>query len=84
MQFLNAITERIRRQDDVMAQVKGHSAEQVMHGLFPRRVTDTLINAMTDYEKLSLGVLSDAASERRFALLVLKLLRETNAAVEAS
>ena len=83
VQFLNAITERIRRQDDVMAQVKGHSAEQVMHGLFPRRVTDTVINAMTDYEKLSLGVLSDEASERRFALLVLKLLTESNTAVSA-
>ena len=74
VQFLNAIAQRISRQDDVMAQVKNHRAEQVMHGLFPQRVTDTVLDAMTDNEKLSLEVLDNEQSGRKFALMVLELL----------
>ncbi|MEO1386695.1 MAG: type I restriction endonuclease [Cyanobacteria bacterium J06634_6] len=74
LQFLNTIAQRISRQDDVMAQVNNHSAEQVMHGLFPKRVIDTVLDAMTDHEKLSLDVLDSDKSGREFALLVLKLL----------
>ena len=84
VQFLNVIAQRISRQDDVMAQVKNHNTEQVMHGLFPKRVTDTVINAMTDHEKLSLDVLDNETSERQFALLVLKLLKEDNSTMENS
>lgn len=57
-----------------MAQVNSHAVEQVMHGLFPKRVMDTVLDAMTDHEKLSLGVLDSEEAGRRFALLVLKLL----------
>ena len=76
LQFLNTIADRIRRQDDVMAQVKNHSADQVMHGLFPKRVVDTVLDAMTDHEKLSLEVLDNETAGRRFALVVLKKLTE--------
>ncbi|MGB7416518.1 MAG: hypothetical protein WA902_20100 [Thermosynechococcaceae cyanobacterium] len=51
LQFLNTIAQRISRQDDVMAQVNDHTPDQVMHGLFPRRVVDTVLDAMTDHEK---------------------------------
>lgn len=74
VQFLNTIAQRISRQDDVMAQVKTHSVEQVMHGLFPQRVVDTVLDAMTDHEKLSLEVLDNEESGRKFALLVLQIL----------
>ncbi|TVQ26747.1 MAG: type I restriction endonuclease subunit R, partial [Leptolyngbya sp. DLM2.Bin15] len=74
VQFLNTIAQRISRQDDVMAQVKNHTPDQVMHGLFPKRVVDTVLDAMTDHEKLSLEVLDNEQSGRRFALLVLKML----------
>ena len=77
VQFLNAIAQRISRQDDVMAQVKNHNAEQVMHGLFPQRVTDTVLDAMTDNEKLSLEVLDNEQTGRKFALMVLELLTNT-------
>ncbi len=79
VQFLNTIAQRISRQDDVMAQVKNHSVEQVMHGLFPQRVVDTVLDAMTDYEKLSMEVLENGESGRRFALLVLQMLMTINA-----
>jgi type I restriction enzyme R subunit len=74
VQFLNTIAQRISRQDDVMAQINNHTPDQVMHGLFPQRVIDTVIDAMNDHEKLSLGVLDSEQSGRRFAALVLEIV----------
>ncbi|MEK6789878.1 MAG: type I restriction endonuclease [Pseudomonadota bacterium] len=74
LQFLTGIANRISRQEDVMAQVNGHSVEQVMHGLFPKRVLDTVLDAMTDHEKLSLEVLDNETKSRAFALVILKML----------
>ena len=74
LQFLTTIADRISRQDDVMAQVNTHTPAQVMHGLFPKRVIDTVLDAMTDHEKLSLEVLDNEDAGRRFALLVLRML----------
>ena len=80
VQFLHTIAERISRQEDVMAQVNNynHDSKQVIHGLFPKRVVDTVLDAMTDYEKLSLEVLDNEESGRKFALLVLKILTAIN------
>ena len=77
LQFLTTIADRISRQDDVMAQVNNHTSNQVMHGLFPKRVVDTVLDAMTDHEKLSLEVLDNEDAGRKFASLVLKLLTES-------
>ncbi|WP_338501770.1 DEAD/DEAH box helicase family protein [Pseudomonas poae] len=75
LQFLTGIALRISRQEDVMAQVNNHSVEQVMHGLFPKRVLDTVLDAMTDHEKLSLEVLDNETKSRAFALVILKMLK---------
>lgn len=75
LQFLTGIAQRISRQEDVMAQVNNHSVEQVMHGLFPKRVLDTVLDAMTDHEKLSLEVLDSESKSRAFALVILKMLK---------
>jgi len=72
LQFLTGIAQRISRQEDVMPQVNNHSVEQVMHGLFPKRVLDTVLDAMTDHEKLSLEVLDNETKSRAFALVILK------------
>ena len=76
LKYLNDIADRISRQEDVMAQVSNHSPEQVMHGLFPKRVLDSVLDAMTDFEKLSLQVLDNDTKSRAFALVILKLLAE--------
>lgn len=76
LKYLNDIADRISRQEDVMAQVSNHSPEQVMHGLFPKRVLDSVLDAMTDFEKLSLQVLDNETKSRAFALVILKLLAE--------
>ncbi|MCK6187793.1 DEAD/DEAH box helicase family protein [Pseudomonas sp. EYE_354] len=81
LQFLTGIAQRISRQADVMAQVNNHSVDQVMHGLFPKRVLDTVLDAMTDHEKLSLEVLDNETKSRAFALVILKMLK-TAAAVD--
>lgn len=73
--FLTGIAQRISRQEDVMAQVNKHSVDQVMHGLFPKRVLDTVLDAMTDHEKLSLEVLDNETKSRAFALVILKMLK---------
>lgn len=76
LKYLTDIADRISRQEDVMAQVSNHSPEQVMHGLFPKRVLDSVLDAMTDFEKLSLQVLDNETKSRAFALVILKLLAE--------
>lgn len=78
LQFLNIIVERISRQDDVMAQINNHTPNQVMHGLFPKRVVETILDTMTINEQLSLGVLDNEESGRKFALLVLQMLIDAN------
>ncbi len=40
-----------------MAQVPSHSEDQVMHGLFPRKVTDAVLDALIEHEKLSMPLL---------------------------
>ncbi|AZE41887.1 Type I restriction-modification system, restriction subunit R [Pseudomonas chlororaphis subsp. aureofaciens] len=75
LHFATGITQRLLRQDDLMAQVNSHSVDQVMHGLLPKRVLDTVLDAMTDNEKLSLEVLDNETKSRAFALVILKMLK---------
>ncbi|UUW71606.1 type I restriction endonuclease subunit R [Pseudomonas oryzihabitans] len=79
LHFLTGIAKRISRQEDVMAQVNNHSTEQVMHGLFPKRVLDTVLDSITDHEKLSLEVLDSEKKTRAFALTILKMLKTLGA-----
>ncbi|SEJ29429.1 type I restriction enzyme, R subunit [Azotobacter beijerinckii] len=74
LHFLTGIAQRIRRQEDVMVQVNSQPADQVMHGLLPKRVLDTVLDAMTDHEKLSLEVLDNEAKSRAFAMVIYKML----------
>ena len=74
LHFANGVADRIRRDESVMAQVNHHSPDQIMHGLFPKRVTDTVLDAMTDHEKLAMQVLDSPDKGREFALLILRLL----------
>ncbi|BBI60551.1 hypothetical protein HSBAA_18570 [Vreelandella sulfidaeris] len=74
LHFANGIADRIERDDAVMAQINHHDETQVMHGLFPKRVTDAVLDAMNDHEKLSMPLLENEETGRQFALLILKLL----------
>ena len=74
LHFANGIADRIERNEAVMAQIRNHSEDQVMHGLFPKKVTDAVLDALSDHEKLSMPLLEDEETGRQFALLILKLL----------
>lgn len=66
-----------------MAQVNNHSVEKVMHGLFLKRVLNSVVDSITDHKKLSLEVLYNETKSRAFALVILKMLKST-AALEQS
>lgn len=74
LHFAHGIADRIERDEAVMAQVRNHSEDQVMHGLFPKKVTDAVLDALSDHEKLSMPLLENEETGRQFALLILKLL----------
>tara|TARA_R100001480_G_scaffold15858_1_gene24749 strand:- start:986 stop:4171 length:3186 start_codon:yes stop_codon:yes gene_type:complete len=74
LHFANGIADRIERDDEVMAQIRNHPTDQVMHGLFPKRVTDAVLDALGDSGKLSEPILDSEETNRRFALLILQLL----------
>jgi type I restriction enzyme R subunit len=54
--------------------VRNHNQEQIMHGLFPKRVADAVLDAIGDNESLSVPILDNAETGRQFALLILQLL----------
>jgi type I restriction enzyme R subunit len=75
LHFAQGIAERIRRDDAVMAQIDKHTPDEVMHGRYPKLLADTVLDAMTDHEKLSMEVLSNPAISQQFAKLVLGILK---------
>jgi len=59
LHFANGIADRIERNQTVMAQIHNHSEDQVMHGLFPKKVTDAVLDALSEHEKLSMPLLEN-------------------------
>ena len=49
---------------------------KMAHGLFSKRVLDTVLDAMTDNGKMSLDVLDYETNSRAFALVILKMLTQ--------
>lgn len=45
-----------------------------MHDLFPKKVTDAVLDAPSDHVKLLMPLLENEETGRQFALLILKLL----------
>ncbi|ANB03015.1 hypothetical protein ECTOBSL9_2561 [Ectothiorhodospira sp. BSL-9] len=82
LHFANGIADRIERDESVMAQVRSHSEDKVMHGLFPKKIIDAVLDALNDHEELSMPVLEDEKAGRAFALLILRLLAGRSARIE--
>jgi len=49
-----------------------------MHGWFPKRLTDLVLDSMTDHEELSMEIFENENSQRAFAHLILRLLSSQN------
>ena len=45
-----------------------------MHGLFPKRVMDAVLDEIGDHENLSVPILDSTDTGREFALVILRLL----------
>lgn len=76
LQFAEGIAKRIKRDEEVMAQIERHSEDEIMHGLYPQRVTDRVLDAMTEHEKLSMEVLENPTIASKFSRLILTMLRD--------
>ncbi|ABM61927.1 type I restriction endonuclease subunit R [Halorhodospira halophila] len=74
LNFAQGVADRIERDEAVMAEVQRNNPQQLMHGQFPERVADIVLDAMHDHEKLSMEILDDKEKGRDFALLILQLL----------
>ncbi|WP_311948438.1 hypothetical protein [Halomonas piscis] len=74
LHFANGIADLIERDEAGMAQLRNHSEDQVMHGLFLEKVNDAVLGAFSDLKKLSMPLLEDKETGRKFGLLILKLL----------
>lgn len=53
-----------------------------MHGLFPKRVTDAVLDALGDNESLSVPILDSKDVANEFALLILRILAGRNSMAE--
>ena len=84
LHFLRGIASRIEREEDVMEQIRSNSAEQVMHGRFPARLNDLLLEAIQDNEQLSSEALKDDRSFNSFALILLEYISRTRDYKQAS
>ncbi|WP_110690070.1 hypothetical protein [Salinicola endophyticus] len=51
LHFANGITDRIERKEVVRAQVRNHSEDQVMHVLFPKKVTDAVLDVLSEHKR---------------------------------
>ncbi|MBF7054127.1 hypothetical protein IOC61_12515 [Halomonas sp. KAO] len=69
LHYAHGIADRIECDEAVMAQVRSHSEDQMMHGLLPNKVIDAVLDALSGHEKLSMPLL-----EREVSLQILKML----------
>lgn len=76
LHFANGVAARISRDEEVMAQINSHNPEQVMHGVFPKRIEDIVLDAMTDHEKMATEILGSQNKGRDFAWTILRLLTQ--------
>jgi len=74
LHFAKGVADRVERDSDVMAQISQHSPDQVMHGAFPKRVEDIVLDAMNDNQSMALEVLANDQKMRSFARTILTLL----------
>lgn len=74
LHYANGIADVIRRDEDVMVEVRNHPPQQVMHGLLPKRLNDAVLDSMTNHQKLATEILNDNQKSVEFARLIIRLL----------
>jgi len=74
LHFASGIADCIERDAAMMTRVRNYREDQVMHGLFPKRITDAVLDSMSDHEKHSMPLQEGEETGKQFALLILKRL----------
>ncbi len=74
LQFANGVVDRLQRDEMAMAEYRTNSRDQLMHGRFPERVEQIVMDTMNDNQAMSLSVLDDADTARAFTQLILEVL----------
>src|SRR5690625_754639 len=76
LNFATQIRDRMIDDEEVMEQIKRHTPEQVMHGLYPQRLNQVLISSLQDHEEMTLTTMSSEESLEKFSRMILKMLTE--------
>jgi type I restriction enzyme, R subunit len=74
LHWVNGLADRVERSDEVMAQIRAHAPEQVMHGRYPKYLEEILLDSLDDYGSLTNQALGDEGKFRDLALLLLRVL----------
>ena len=77
VRFFERVTERVRDNADVMAQVENNTMDQAMRGDLPGAVTDAIVDSLAEDQERSERLLSDGEVMGRFVRLVFQVLRES-------
>jgi type I restriction enzyme, R subunit len=80
LHYTRGVLNYVRRDETTMAQVRTHTPEQVMHGTFPRKLEDAVLDSMKDNKQYSMRILDNPESFRAFAAVALRLLLEEGSA----
>ncbi len=76
VRFFERVTERVRDNADVMAQVENNTMEQAMRGDLPDAVTGAIVDSLADDQERSERLLSDGEVMKRFIQLVFRALSD--------
>lgn len=74
LHYATGIADVIRRDEEVMVEVRNHPPQQIMHGLLPKRLNDAVLDSMANHQKLATEILNDNQKSVEFARLIIRLL----------
>ena len=77
--FAVHISEKLRSNDTVMAQVKNNTREQALKADLPDAATDAIVEAMGSLEKMATRLLSDDGAREIFLGLLYEILKQPEA-----
>jgi type I restriction enzyme R subunit len=75
--FAVHISEKLRANDSVMAQVRNNSREQALKADLPDAATDAIVAALESHEKMATRLLKDNSAMETFLGLLYDLLRHS-------
>ncbi|EWH03237.1 type I restriction enzyme subunit R domain-containing protein [Halomonas sp. BC04] len=74
LHFFRGMAGRLSKDKSLMAQVISHSEDQAMHGLLPSRFTETVMDTMTDNEKMAIPLLEDEEMAAKACRIIFQML----------